>query len=377
MGDPGSHGRPSNGCGENFPLDDTGEEIEENPANSSHEQPDRRVELFFFDKDLGILPPPPGLNSPPRGQEYPEWRRRVRETHEFGGEDVGTSSVTVLNRDTNQPIANAQVSISGPSSLAAQTDATGIAQFSTIRPGSYQLEAHAPRFANSATNVLITSGANAQTVLMTRVPTLEIMLLLCSHCGSCSSSRAAGSQRQDATAMPDSNELRAETDRLQEALNQDDISPLVLDAGFKDYSAASKNALVERAARGFAPAPSAKLLARLLFIRTPDNEPAMRAAYVANLRSSEDRARAHSLYGLQKLGHDKLADLALLSLRDTADPVVSAAITILLPQTKSDARLHDFLSSLYLARRSDPAFHASTSLLEANGFVTSSDKGTR
>ncbi len=65
------------GCGENFPLDDSGQALDNAPANDKEDALDRRVELFFFDKNFGILPPPPGRNSPPGSTEYLEWRRRA------------------------------------------------------------------------------------------------------------------------------------------------------------------------------------------------------------------------------------------------------------------------------------------------------------
>jgi outer membrane protein OmpA-like peptidoglycan-associated protein len=68
----------AHGCGENFPLEKAdGQSTKEARAH------DRRVELFFFDGDLGVLPPPSGDNSGPGSAEYPEWRRRATETHDF------------------------------------------------------------------------------------------------------------------------------------------------------------------------------------------------------------------------------------------------------------------------------------------------------
>jgi hypothetical protein len=67
----------THGCGENFPLDDGGEELDDVPADQKEDASDRRVELFFFDAELGILPPPPGKNSPAGSTQYPEWRKRA------------------------------------------------------------------------------------------------------------------------------------------------------------------------------------------------------------------------------------------------------------------------------------------------------------
>lgn len=67
------------GCGEHFPLDDTGLNLE-GPGvaqDSKEDAVDRRVELFFFNAREGIQPPPPGPNSKKNSPEYPEWRRRA------------------------------------------------------------------------------------------------------------------------------------------------------------------------------------------------------------------------------------------------------------------------------------------------------------
>lgn len=67
----------AHGCGENFPLDDSGEKLDPVPANEKRDRIDRRVELFFFDPEFGITPPPPGPNSKASSPEYPLWRKRV------------------------------------------------------------------------------------------------------------------------------------------------------------------------------------------------------------------------------------------------------------------------------------------------------------
>ncbi|HYP87376.1 MAG TPA: peptidoglycan-binding protein, partial [Polyangiaceae bacterium] len=65
----------AHGCGENFLADETGDGV----ADAAN----RRAELFFFDKKLGIQPPPQGQNSGPNSTDYPEWKRRSEETQEF------------------------------------------------------------------------------------------------------------------------------------------------------------------------------------------------------------------------------------------------------------------------------------------------------
>jgi OmpA family len=65
------------GCGENFPLDDSAEELDTAPANNKEDALDRRVELFFFDVDFGIVPKPPGDNSSKGSTQYPAWRKQA------------------------------------------------------------------------------------------------------------------------------------------------------------------------------------------------------------------------------------------------------------------------------------------------------------
>ncbi|MBN2195085.1 MAG: OmpA family protein [Polyangiaceae bacterium] len=71
----------THGCGESFPLLDTGDE--------QAEVRNRRTEVFFFENPIGaparpsaVLPPAPGEVSPPGSPAYPEWVLRARETLE-------------------------------------------------------------------------------------------------------------------------------------------------------------------------------------------------------------------------------------------------------------------------------------------------------
>jgi flagellar motor protein MotB len=74
----------SHGCGEHFPLDETGEALDTAPEDEARDQLDRRVELFFFDKEFGINPKPPGKNSRKGSPQYPKWRENA--TLEFDSE---------------------------------------------------------------------------------------------------------------------------------------------------------------------------------------------------------------------------------------------------------------------------------------------------
>jgi outer membrane protein OmpA-like peptidoglycan-associated protein len=86
----------AHGCGENFPLDDTGRELDTAPADQKRDQGDRRVELFFFDAEFGITPKPPGDNSGPGSREYPLWRQRVERIVELDAAAATGPQVTFL-----------------------------------------------------------------------------------------------------------------------------------------------------------------------------------------------------------------------------------------------------------------------------------------
>jgi len=163
--------------------------------------------------------------------------------------------------------------------------------------------------------------------------------------------------------------IQEEADRLYTVLNAHDLSKTIIGSGFKDYSDASKTEILRRLVARYEPSPSGELLARLLFIRTTENEAAMRSVFIANLRASDHNARKFSLYGLKELGHEALVDLALLSMRDSADTVVAAAILILLPKAKEDVSLMAYLQDFFAAKKDDKAFYMSMSLLMANGIV--------
>lgn len=84
----------AHGCGENFPLDDVGTELDPEPEDQKRDPGDRRVELFFFDQEFGISPIPPSQNSKPGSTEYPKWRERVLFIAELKDADIDAQRVT-------------------------------------------------------------------------------------------------------------------------------------------------------------------------------------------------------------------------------------------------------------------------------------------
>ena len=92
----------AHGCGENFPLDDSGNNLDSAAADNKRDPSDRRTELFFFDSEFGIVPAPPGDNSGPGSTQYPAWRKRVDETVELtAGEADGPKVVFVELADAH------------------------------------------------------------------------------------------------------------------------------------------------------------------------------------------------------------------------------------------------------------------------------------
>jgi outer membrane protein OmpA-like peptidoglycan-associated protein len=86
----------AHGCGENFPLDESGTELDAAAEDEKRDASDRRVELFFFDADFGITPPPPSESSAPGSAEYPKWRERVAQIVELGEDDPDAPALTFI-----------------------------------------------------------------------------------------------------------------------------------------------------------------------------------------------------------------------------------------------------------------------------------------
>lgn len=110
----------AHGCGESFPPDEdeasSGDVVDSDAGGAAgdgaagggaagdgaaggggtgqHDPAERQVELFFFDKEFGISPKPPGDTSKPGSTEYPTWRERVQEIVELRANDAGGPKVT-------------------------------------------------------------------------------------------------------------------------------------------------------------------------------------------------------------------------------------------------------------------------------------------
>ena len=133
----------THGAGENFPLDDTGEAVDNRPADGKRDALDRRVELFFFDKELGVQPVvADGSNSKPKSLEYREWRRRALELSEVlppGGERDRIVSVILLSNSGNLPLADRDLTlqIEGEQPIKGRTDKDGFFEKSRVPAGDH------------------------------------------------------------------------------------------------------------------------------------------------------------------------------------------------------------------------------------------------
>jgi hypothetical protein len=157
-----------------------------------------------------------------------------------------------------------------------------------------------------------------------------------------------------------------EVDRLFHILNSEEIQRAFWQSGLDQFSAESKNELMNRIAATFEPPPRGALLGRLLLIANEENKPALITALLANLHSPDPEARKASLYGLEKLEHPSFIDFAISALRDSDDQVVTAACTILLPKAKQDPRIWKILEQVYEAHKDQPEFHMSMSFLKSH-----------
>ncbi|MEM7157971.1 MAG: carboxypeptidase regulatory-like domain-containing protein [Myxococcota bacterium] len=144
----------THGCGEAFPLAGDGVALDDAAADGQSDAADRRVELFFFDGPLDILPPPPGSTSAAGSTEYPEWRLRAQQTRDFVVRETKAIAVKVTDADTDEPLAGAQVTLSAaaPEGVDAkpegggskETDDFGVAVFDDMDDGSYSVGVERP-----------------------------------------------------------------------------------------------------------------------------------------------------------------------------------------------------------------------------------------
>lgn len=122
------------GCGEHFPLAEEGEAmVDAASKDSKRDRSNRRVELFFFDPEFGIVPTPPGDSSKAGSSEYRKWRKRAVELHEFEpGEALGPKVTFVELMDAHFRTDSAVVLPEGEAPGAGEQGAlTSVGVFAT------------------------------------------------------------------------------------------------------------------------------------------------------------------------------------------------------------------------------------------------------
>jgi len=132
------------GCGEFFPLSASGETVDQSTPDGKHIQEDRRVEVFLFPSEIGVLPPVPGEKASGRGEkEYPEWRFRAIDFDLLLDAEPEDSQIVLLLRSNSScvPLANRKYRIDlDDSAHEGVTDADGLVSLLHIPPGDYTIE---------------------------------------------------------------------------------------------------------------------------------------------------------------------------------------------------------------------------------------------
>lgn len=133
----------AHGCGENFPLDDSGTEVERAPTDGKADASDRRVELFFFDTEFGVLPKPPGTNSKPGSTQYPTWRKQAALTFDS---EVGRVPERpchfsfILFAEDGSALSNAEVALEIlGDTVTLTTDDEGFFELDAVPTGDFKM----------------------------------------------------------------------------------------------------------------------------------------------------------------------------------------------------------------------------------------------
>jgi peptidoglycan hydrolase-like protein with peptidoglycan-binding domain len=109
------------GCGSDFPLDDSGINLDPNPGRPKPDQLDRRVELFFCNSAIPDLPPK-------QRSAYPEWLKRATLREENAGTQIRVFRLHALL--LGKPVENAVYTLEADGILfaAGKTRAKGLVE---------------------------------------------------------------------------------------------------------------------------------------------------------------------------------------------------------------------------------------------------------
>ncbi|MBN2194895.1 MAG: OmpA family protein [Polyangiaceae bacterium] len=176
----------THGCGECFPLDETGENPDADAQNGERDQMDRRVEVFFFDRSLGAQPPPPAKTSKRGSPEYPEWRARARVVAE-AIEAAGGIYRLRLHDDESRLMPNATCRIwVGTSSYLRTSDSAGWVELDlgAVCPATVVVEwgeddSSPPEYRYSQSIELECSEGDAEVVARARLQNIGYLPALC------------------------------------------------------------------------------------------------------------------------------------------------------------------------------------------------------
>src|SRR5690606_126396 len=149
----------THGCGENFPLDESLAGTDERPEaerDGERDRHDRRVELFFFDHEFAVRPPPTSAD----GAEYLTWRKlAAKHEQDFAVEGVNNKATVlpithahfrtgsaVLLPEGEAPVSGAAAASTAAASTAAASTASSGAAGSGASTSSVCALAMALRF---------------------------------------------------------------------------------------------------------------------------------------------------------------------------------------------------------------------------------------
>jgi hypothetical protein len=105
--------------------------FEDTPTASGFVVDERRIEVFFFDKE--IAPQPKATTSEQGSSSYPEWLEAVGRTRDFEHHGI---HVQIVDAE-KQPAPFAKVRIAGPTQAETTSDEHGFVTFHGLKAGEY------------------------------------------------------------------------------------------------------------------------------------------------------------------------------------------------------------------------------------------------
>lgn len=128
------------GCGEAFPLDASGHELDVAPLDGVGDPVDRRVELFFFGSPSGVRPPLAQPILAPDAPGYLEWRGQAHHTYE---RVLGPRVLELeLLDESGVPMQGEQyrVRLATGAAIEGELDAAGRARIDRLPPTPVRVE---------------------------------------------------------------------------------------------------------------------------------------------------------------------------------------------------------------------------------------------